>query len=441
MKSSNTVKGLLLLLLIGYALPLQAQSVDLNVSVTNAWLIADEHQKTYIKVGLTGFEQADRDQRPPSNISIVLDRSGSMSGDKIEKAIEAAMMAVDILGEQDILSIITYSDSVEVLLPATRISDRLGIKRKIASIQAGGSTALFAGVSKGADELEKFLDRNKVNRVILLSDGLANVGPESPAALGDLGASLKRIGISVTTIGLGLGYNEDLMARLARKSDGNHAFVENSRDLTRIFEYEFRDILSVVAQEVNIEIRCNEGIHPVRILGRDADVIGNRVFTTLNQIYSNQEKYLLLEVEMDPFAEGTSLDIADVSMSYSNMVTRQKETLSGTGSVTFTKNSRLVEENVDKETMVSVVTQIAVEKSEEAIKLRDEGNIEEARAVLSAGSAYLKEQAAALSAPELAGAGAEYEEQAEVLADEQQWSATRKRMVDDQYEAQNQQSY
>lgn len=441
MKSSRIIKGIMLLVIFSSAAMAQAQSVELNVSVTNSWLIADENQKTYLKVGLTGFELTGNTERTASNIAIVMDKSGSMDGDKIEKAIEAAMLAVDILGEDDILSIITYSDTVDVLLPATKVSNKLSIKRKIASIKSGGSTALFAGVSKGADELEKFLDRNKVNRVILLSDGLANVGPESPAALGDLGSSLKRIGISVTTIGLGLGYNEDLMVRLAQKSDGNHAFVENSRDLSRIFEYEFKDILSVVAQDVTIEIDCKEGFHPVRILGREADVIGNKVYTSLNQLYSNQEKYFLIEVEVDPFAEGESVNMADVQMTYSNMVTRKKETLSGTGAITFTRNDEVVEENVDKETMVNVVTQIAAEKSEEALRLRDEGNIEEAKAVLNASSVYLKEQSEVLSAPELAGYGAEYEEDAESIDDEEQWNATRKKMKDDQFELQNQQSY
>ena len=441
MKSSVLKIAIMVLGLIVSTVQLSAQTVELDVSVTNSWLFADESQKTYLKVGLTGFELADTEERAPSNIAIVLDRSGSMEGDKIEKAIEAAMLAVDILDEKDILSIITYSDSVEVLLPATKVTDKLSIKRKIAGIYADGSTALFAGVSKGADELQKFYDKNSVNRVILLSDGLANVGPESPAALGELGSSLRRIGISVTTIGLGLGYNEDLMVRLAQNSDGNHAFVENSRDLARIFEYEFGDILSVVAQDVHIEIQCREGVHPVRILGREADVIGNRVYTSLNQLYSRQEKYLLLEVEVDPFSEDESIQIADVQMSYSNMVTRKKETLEGSGFIRFTKSREVVEENVDKESMISVVTQIAAEKSEEALRLRDEGNIEEAQAVLSAGSDYLNEQAELLAAPELAGYGEEFEDDAASIADEEKWNATRKKMRDDQFEARNQQSY
>jgi len=431
-------------LLLFFILPITlmtAQTVELDVSVTNSWLYAGENQKTYLKVGMTGFELENSNDRTASNIALVLDKSGSMSGDKIERAIEAAMLAVDILGEDDILSIVTYSDTVDVLLPATKVSDKLSIKRKIATIQADGSTALFAGVSKGSDEIAKFFDSNKVNRVILLSDGLANVGPESPAALGELGASLRRIGISVTTIGLGLGYNEDLMVRLAQKSDGNHAFVENSRDLARIFEYEFGDILSVVAQDVIIEIECGDGIHPVRILGREADVIGNKVYTSLNQIYSNQEKYFLLEVDVDPFSEGDKIGVADVQLSYSNMVTKKRENLTSSGFITFTSDRIKVEDNLDKDTMVSVVTQIAAEKSEEALRLRDEGDIQGAQAILNASSMYLAEQSKELEAPELAGFGAEYEEDAELLADEELWSATRKKMKDDQYEVQNQQSY
>lgn len=441
MKSSNIKKTTIVLILLLSLTSMAAQEVELDISVTNPWLKANERQTTYIKIGLTGFELENSEDRTASNIAIVLDKSGSMDGDKIERAIEAAMLAVDILGDDDILSVITYSDSVEVLVPATKVSDRLSIKRKIASIRSEGSTALFAGVSKGADEVVKFFDRNRVNRVILLSDGLANVGPESPQALGELGASLRRIGISVTTIGLGLGYNEDLMVRLAQKSDGNHAFVENSRDLARIFEYEFSDILSVVAQDVNIEIECLEGIRPVRILGREADVIGSKVYTSLNQLYSNQEKYFLLEVDVDPFQAVESVAIARIQMSYSNTVTKEKETLSARGSISFTEDNSIVEESIDKESMVSVVTQVVAEKSEEALLLRDQGNIAEAQALLNSNSVYLYEQAELLSAPQLAEVGDEFEDDAISIADEEQWGATRKKMRDDQYEAQNQQSY
>src|SRR4029450_1790476 len=101
----------------------------------------------------------------------------------------------------------------------------------------------------GAAAVRKFLDRQRVNRIILLSDGQANVGPSSPGDLGNLGASLIKEGISVTTLGLGLDYNEDLMTQLARRSDGNHYFIENSSDLARRFGYEVDYDIFVCALE------------------------------------------------------------------------------------------------------------------------------------------------------------------------------------------------
>lgn len=116
---------------------------------------------------------------------------------------------------------------------------------------------------------KKFLDRNKVNRVILLSDGMANIGPSKPHELAELGRALIKQGIGVSTIGLGLGYNEDLMTQLAGHSDGNHYFVEDADKLSKVFDSELGDIFSVVAQDIDINIICKDGVKPLRILGRD----------------------------------------------------------------------------------------------------------------------------------------------------------------------------
>ena len=197
-----------------------------------------------------------------------------------------------------------------MIVPATKLSDKEAVVQQIRRIEAGGSTALFAGVSKGADELRKFLDKNRVNRVILLSDGLANVGPQSPSELGSLGASLMKEGISVSTMGLGLDYNEDLMTKLAQNSGGNHSFIEQANDLARVFNQEFNDVLSVVAQEVAIDIRVAAGVRPVRVLNADAEINGQQVILQMNQLYSEQEKYVMLEVEVPGTQAGKSREFS-----------------------------------------------------------------------------------------------------------------------------------
>ncbi len=367
----------------------QAKQVKLEVSVSHPILLAGVKQTAYVKVGLTGQALTTTKDRAPVNVAMVLDRSGSMGGEKIRRARDAAIMAIDRLGRNDIVSVVAYNSGVQVLVPATKVSDKHSIFAAIRGLTAGGSTALFAGVSKGAAEVGKFLQRNQVNRVVLLSDGLANVGPSSPSALGELGASLIKEGISVTTIGLGLGYNEDLMLKLAMASDGNHAFVEGPEQLARIFNYEFGDLLSVVANDVAIEIVCSAGVRPVRVLGREATIIGQRITTRLNQIYGRQEKYLLLEVEMAAAAAGRTRAMASVAVDYIDMIHQGKKHLSQETSVTYSSSAQLVRANTNAQVMVAAVEQIGNLANRQAVALRDQGKIKEARKLLLGNEAYL----------------------------------------------------
>jgi Ca-activated chloride channel family protein len=424
------------------ALPLTGISsqVKLDVSLANPVLIAGKKQTTYLKVGLTGFEMSGKEKRTPANIAIVIDRSGSMQGDKIKQARDAARDAVNRLNGNDIVSIVAYDDTVNVVVPATKASDRSAIIAGIERIQAGGSTALFAGVSKGAEEVRKFLERDRVNRIILLSDGLANVGPDTPGALGDLGASLSKEGISVTTLGLGLGYNEDLMSQLAQKSDGNHAFVEHSKDLVKIFNYEFGDVLSVVAQEVQVTISCKEGVRPVKVLGRSAEIVGQKVVSTISQLYSNQEKYLMLEVEIPAGKVREVRDIADVKVSYANMETKTADRLTSSVAVRFSESEKQVIEQRDKNVLEAAVMQVATERNRIATKLRDEGKRDEAEKLLLLNAGYLQEQGAALDSDLLIDYSTDNIGDAQNLAPAK-WNVRRKSMRGRQYKNSSQQSY
>jgi len=430
----------------GFAL--QAKQVTLDVSLSQPTLFAGKKQITYLKVALTGFKMTAMKERALVNIALVIDESGSMDGDKIEKAKDAAILAIRKLGPKDIVSVITYDSTVNVLVPATKVSDKDVIIAKIRQLNSGGGTALYAGVSKGAAEVRKFLDKNRVNRVILISDGQANVGPSSPGELAALGRSFAKDGISITTIGLGLGYNEDLMAQLAAASDGSHAFAENGRDLVKIFNYEFDDVLSVVAQDVKVRIQCDDGVRPVRVMGRHADIIGQDVTTTINQLYSDHEKYILLEVEVPAGTVDSSRKVASVDVSYGNMETKTTDRLKNTIEVAFADSKKRVIAAENKKVMVEVIVQKANDTNKEAMKLRDEGKVEEAKQVLLknvqfldgnvkgyAGAEWKKEREKLQKISTVNG------EEAEVIKDSSSWSRNRKSMKKKQHEYDNQQKY
>lgn len=372
----------------------RADQVRLSVDPVRSVLPAAEKKTTWIRVGLDGFNLTSDTPRPSVNVAIVLDKSGSMQGEKIARAREAAIDALQLLGPNDIVSIITYDSTVHVLVPATKLTDRESIIAKIRAISAGGNTALFGGVSKGAAEVRKFLDEERVNRVILLSDGLANVGPSAPGELGALGESLLKENISVTTLGLGLGYNEDLMVQLGSQSGGNHYFIEEASELADIFRSEFDDVLSVVAQQVDITIDIPEGIRPVRVLGNDADINGQQVVTRLAAIYSEQNKHVVIEVEMPVSDPGSSLNLATVMVSYTNMKTHETDRLSGSAKVTFSDSAAEVEASLNRLVMADVVALVSSEKNKLATRYLDEGNLIMCRSTLRENADYLTSNAA-----------------------------------------------
>jgi Ca-activated chloride channel family protein len=368
------------------------KKIQVDAALATPVMLAEKKQTAYLQVGLIGF-RLKKENIAPINVALVIDKSGSMQGDKIRRAKKAANMALDLLRKHDIISVISFDHRVEVLLPATKATDKEIIHKAINRLRAGGSTALFDGVKKGAQEVRKFLEKDRVNRIILVSDGKANVGPDSPQELGNLGASLGKEGIAVTTLGLGLGYHEDLMAQLAEKSDGNHAFIENATDLARIFKYEFGDLFTVVATDVNITITCAEGIRPVRVLGREADIQGQQVQIVLNQLYSEHQKNVLLEIEVPSTKADQKLTLAKVKTVYRNMVTDSTDSLTNQVTATFTTSAQRVEEETNAAVMVTALEQLALEKNELAIKLRDRGKVTEARQVLLDNAARLKKQA------------------------------------------------
>lgn len=367
------------------------ETVRLNIDVDRAVLPAESTERAVIKIGLDCVRPPRRESRPPVNLALVIDRSGSMGGEKIARAREAALAAVRSLAADDIISIIAYDTEVETLVPAQRVDRARGLEAAIRGIEARGNTALHGGVACGAAELRKHIEDNRaVNRVLLLSDGLANVGPSSPDELGRLGYSLMKEGISVSTIGLGLGYNEDLMARLAQRSDGNTYFVENSSDLPRIFAAELGDVFSVVARRVVIEIEFPAGVRPLNFVGREGVIRGQHAELTLSQLYGGQEKFALVEVEVSPSQPGAEREIARANVRYEDALDRRITTLTAQRKVQFSSDRKVVVSSADHRVQADYAANVLAVAKDQAIELVDKGRKDEAAALLRQRTSEIK---------------------------------------------------
>jgi len=441
-----TISGVLLFCGFGALQAGASERVKLGVDASQSVFAEGQPSKAYLRVQLEGLAEAGEAARPPVNISLVIDRSGSMTGPKIEQAKEAAILALSRLSARDRVSVIAFDHQVEVVVPAGPFEDFDEMKRRIDRIRPGGQTAIYAAVRQASNSLSGGVSPERISRIILMSDGEANVGPSSPAELAQLGREIGGQGVSVTTIGLGLDYNEDLMTRLALASDGNHAFVENPEQLASIFNKEFGDVLSVVGQDVEIIIICPDGVTPLRALGRDAKIEGRRVSFRLNQIGGGQDRYLVLELDVGKDKASGSAQIAEVEASYLDPKTNQRVKLSGHATVSFSKSAEDTARSVNASVTSSVATQLANERSEQAVSYRDAGKVGDAKAELERNAKDLRKQADSLQANAPAAAAPLRE-----LADKNDadakalsggnWDRQRKLMRADQYRSKTQQNY
>jgi Ca-activated chloride channel family protein len=353
--------------------------VKLKVELDRKVLPAGKTERVVLKISLEP-DQVVRDEanRAPVNLALVLDRSGSMSGEKIEQAKEAAIQAIRRLGAKDRISIVAYSNHAETIVPAQSAKNTEKLVDLVRQLQAGGNTALFAGVNQGAAELRKNLDGEYFNRIILLSDGLANQGPSSTEDLVRLGRALVKEDISVSTVGLGAGYNEDLMAGLAKEGQGNLYFAETSKELPGIFDAEIGDALNVVARHATLRVELEEGVRPIRLIGRQGFIRENHVEIEINQLYGGQEKFALLEVEVPAGKAKEKKNLARIVARFNAAENGAVISRKAVVSCAFSEKEKDVTASINEKVVVAYVDNQVAEAKDVAIALADEGRHEDA---------------------------------------------------------------
>ena len=368
------------------------ETLHLNLVPDRDVLLKGRPQEIVVKIDLSAIADRQRHRRTPLNLAVVLDKSGSMTGAKLEKAKQAATLLVDRLAPNDVFSLVIYSDEARVLVPAQKVEDREVLKEKIAGIEAGGCTALYAGVKTGARQVREYFSGKRINRVILLSDGLANVGPSSTSDLRRLGHELAESGISVTTIGVGDDYNEDLMAGLAEASDANYYYVQDTERLPEIFAKELGEMLTVAAREIKIEITCPDGVQPLGFIGRSEKFEDRKASVNLSQFTLGQSRYLLLRC----LVTRPEPEVARVQVRYTDELDNGSEqSAGGVVKIRYTDDQAAADRSVNSAVNADKVLVLTAVAKDEAISQADAGNFKQAAATLAAQKVALGEVYAA----------------------------------------------
>ncbi len=366
-------------------------TLRLRTAISNGYLLQGGVHDVYAAIDVEAVKHAGG-ERPPVNLAVVIDRSGSMSGDKIEHAKAAARRLVNVLGDRDRVAVVSYGSDVSVDFYSQPVNDstRASLFRAINSIAIGGGTNLSGGFQRGYSEVSKWKSPETINRVILMSDGHANIGITNHAQLTALSTNALSSKVSVSTIGVGLDYNEDLMANMANEGAGNYYFVDRSETIVAIFDKELQGLASTVARNTAIVLKLGEGVTVGEIHGFASQVSGNQVYVSLAEFASEEKKNILLKLKVDGSKLGDR-PIIETSMSYDDMVNdKPGHHAQALKSVVTTDNSKLNQMvNVD---VVARVQQVEVAKTmQDAMNMYDRGESEQAAQRLGEAQQQMRE--------------------------------------------------
>jgi Ca-activated chloride channel homolog len=266
----------------------------------------------HVLVSFTAPDAVRAASRPPVNVSLVIDRSGSMGGQKIDLARQAVVQALRTLRSTDRFSVVSYDQEVDVLVPSTPASAE-ALKNaidRVGALQARGSTDLGGGWLKGCEQIAEHLDRDQVGRCLLLTDGLANHGIVDHGELTRHADALRQRGVSTSTFGVGADFDEQLLEAMSRAGGGHFYYVETAVQIPDYLTSELGEALEVVARDVAVSVRPAAGM-TVETLNRFRASREPDVFVVhLGELTARQEVSLVLRCACPAGLEGSTTRMA-----------------------------------------------------------------------------------------------------------------------------------
>lgn len=367
--------------------------------------------------------------RPSLDLALIIDRSGSMAGDKIRDVKAAALELLGDLRPDDTVTLISYSSGV------TRHTTRLPVdatgrevlRNAILGITDGGGTALGPALMMALDDLEKGKrDDLRLTHAMLLSDGLANQGESRPDVLGARAAKAFTAGISVSTLGVGLDYNEDLMTKVADQGGGRYHFIKDGDAVAGILADEMKGLVATVARGMVLELTPTPGTGVAKVFGYASDRDGVRTTARIGSIGAQQTREVVIRLALPPLTPGP-LDLGRLAVRFTDVTADgAAREITVPLTVAITEDAALAAKSERFDVSVRVSEVEAAEKLEIAARAADRGDFKGARGGLQVAIDDLRQEAARKPSPKLDAQIAELEEARDEVEKAQTSTAGRK---------------
>ncbi|MEH2442598.1 vWA domain-containing protein [Nostoc sp.] len=318
------------------------------------------------------------------NLSLVIDRSGSMAGAPLHHALKAAESVVDRLEPDDILSVVVYDDEIDSVVPPQAVTNKATLKNSIRKVRAGGITNLSGGWLKGCEHVKTRLDPQKINRVLLLTDGHANMGIQDPKVLTATSAQKAEEGITTTTLGFAQGFNEDLLIGMARAATGNFYFIQSIDDATEVFSIELDSLRAVVGQNLKVTLELADGVTlaDTLSLAKVSQNDAGQAVITLGELYEGEDKLLGLSLAISSAQVG---ELPVMKLHYSADVVQNDLIQSVSGTADVIAKVGTVEEAAFASTsnIILELSRLTIAKAKEtALDLAEHGKHQQAEEIL-----------------------------------------------------------
>jgi Ca-activated chloride channel family protein len=287
-------------------------TLAVEAALGNRYVVAGARSEVVARLRIRA--QTEGARRPPVNIALVVDTSGSMEGAAIADAQAACNAALDALGEGDRVAVVVFHSTAEVLVPSTVIhgGNVAALRQQIAAMRASGTTELAQGLRLGLAELLRSRASGTVDRLVLLSDGV----PNRPEGVEDIAAQARAANVVVTALGLGPDYEPALMAAVAQRTRGRFVHLERSSEVAGIFRDEVLRVQRVAARSVQMTFAPGPGVEVRDVVGREVAASAGNASVTLADVAGGEPRDVFVRLSVPARRDGASVELLDVVLSY-----------------------------------------------------------------------------------------------------------------------------
>ncbi len=377
-------------------------------------LIDGNDDTVYLQVELEARRDVE-EVRPAMNLALVVDRSGSMQGLKMRHAKAAASSLVDDLEDGDRVTLLSYASDVSLevgtvtLAPDTR--DLL--HHAISQLAPAGGTHISGGLNSGAQEVVRHLESRDLGRVILVSDGRPTVGESKPWALETLAARWYEEGVSITTMGIGVDYNEDLMSALAVAGGGNYYYVAAPTEMEAIFSQELSSMGSTVARDVELHLDLPRGVRVREVYGYKHKAHAGGVTVEMASMARGQKRRLLVALDVPERARtaARSVRVAGGRLAYRQTTDGQKRSVAlPERNVRYTSSRSVVAKSVNRPVVAKLEAVRNARVRHEAMAKLDAGDRAAAKSIVNKRLSETRRISGALGGAALADEAVDFED-------------------------------